>query len=80
MSGTEFGGELLLRLHDRRSSKWGKLDFIGPGDDLTTGRKLFDVVERMPDGTVLDVIKLKQSMVPWIAWALEAPSFKNGPK
>ena len=79
-STVEFGDELYLRLHDRRSAKWGRLDFVGPNDDLNTGRKPFDAIERMPDGQIYDVIKIKQSMVPWVAWALEAPSIKTGPK
>lgn len=76
----EFDNELYLRLHDRRSEQWRQLDFIGPDDDLTTGRKLFDAIERMPDGQIRDVIKVKQSIVPWVAWALEAPGIRTGPK
>ena len=80
-SKMEFGGELYLRFHDRRSKKWGKLDLVGPDDDdLKTGRKLFDAVERMPDGQTFDLIKIKQSIVPWVAWALEAPGMTPGPK
>lgn len=75
-----YGDEIFLRLHDRRSAQWGKLDLIGPNDDLTAGRNLFDAVERMPDGQILDIIQLKQSIVPWVAWALEAPDRKTGPK
>ena len=72
--------DLYLRLHDRRSEQWGQLDLVGPDDDLTTGRQMFDAIERMPDGQIRDVIKVKQSLVPWVAWALEAPGIRTGPK
>lgn len=72
--------DLYLRLHDRRSEQWGKLDMVGFDDDLTTGRQPFDAIERMPDGQILDVISLKRSIVPWVAWALEAPGIRTGPK
>ena len=79
-SKLEFHNELFLRLHDRHSAQWGQLDLIGPDDDLKSGRKLFDAIERTPDGTILDLIRIKQSIVPWVAWALEAPGIRTGPK
>lgn len=72
--------ELYLRLHDRRSEQWGKLDLVGPNDNLTAGRQLLDPVERMPDGQTFDLIAIKQSILPWVAWALEAPDTRTGPK
>lgn len=71
--------DLYLRLHDRRSEKWGQLDFVS-FDEVTELRKLFEPVERMPDGAVLDLLPVTKLMLPWIARALEAPETRTGPR
>ena len=70
--------EYYIRLHDRRSEKWGTLEFILPerlGHELSPTM----LEERFPDGETRSIIQLKQSMLPWIAWALEAPKPRRGP-
>lgn len=74
-----FAEDLLLRLHDRRNEKWGKLDFLGPEDPEWTGMPLV-LIERFEDGTTAELIPLKATMLPWVAWALEAPAIRTGPK
>lgn len=73
-----FEDEVLLRLHDRRSEKWGTLEFIFPE---RLGQELAPIMwnERFPDGETRPVIQLKQLMLPWVAWALEAPEPRRGP-
>lgn len=77
--GVMFGDERYIRLHDRYSENWGQLDFVG-FDEIGELRNLFDPVERMTDGAVLDLLPVKRLMIPWIAWALEAPETRTGPK
>ena len=70
--------EYYIRLHDRRSEHWGKLEYILPerlGHDLSPTT----LEERFPDGETRSIIQLKQSMLPWVAWALEAPEPRRGP-
>ena len=73
------GDEIFVRLHDRRSERWGKLDLLMPsrlGEEMSP----ITMKEVFPDGEERPVIQLKQSMLPWVAWALEAPEPRRGPK
>ncbi|MFV4725602.1 hypothetical protein ACNJUL_20880, partial [Mycobacterium tuberculosis] len=67
-----------IRLHDRRSEKWGKLDFAWSGDEHL-GVDLLDPIERFEDGEKRPLIPLYKFIAPWVAWALEAPEQKRGP-
>jgi hypothetical protein len=69
----------VVRLHDRRSEKWGKLDFAWI-DDEALGVELFAPVERFEDGETKVLLPLNTLMLPWVAWALEAPAIRTGPK
>jgi hypothetical protein len=71
--------EINVRLHGRRSEKWGQLDIVGFNDSVP-GLSLFAPIERFDDGDVLPLVPLKHSMLPWVAWALEAPVIRTGPK
>ncbi len=73
------GDEINVRLHDRRSEKWGQLDLVGFNDSVP-GLNFFAPIERFEDGDIRPLIPLKQSMLPWVAWALEAPAIRTGPK
>lgn len=68
----------IVRLHDRRSEKWGKLDIAWSGDEHL-GVDLLDPVERFEDGDVRALIPLSRFIAPWVAWALEAPEQRRGP-
>ena len=74
-----FEDDFPIRLHDRRSEKWGQLDIVGFNDSVP-GLNLFAPIERFDDGDIRPLIPLKQSMLPWVAWALEAPAIRTGPK
>lgn len=72
------GNLAIVRLHDRRSEQWGKLDFAWIGDeDLNVD--LLDPIERFDDGQSRALIPLSVLMLPWVAWALEAPEPRRGP-
>jgi hypothetical protein len=73
-----FETEYRLRLHDRHSEKHGEMDWVGP-NEVTPKLSIFQPIERFADGTTRAVIPLKQLMVQWVAWALEAPPTKPGP-
>jgi hypothetical protein len=74
-----YADELLLRLHDRRSGKWGMLDFVGPGE-VRPEFAIFAPVEVFEDGDIRLLMPLKALMVPWVARALEAPVIRTGPR
>lgn len=68
-----------VRIHDRRSEKWGELDFAWSGDEhLQTD--LLDPIERFDDGESRALIPLTKLMAPWVAHALDAPELRRGPK
>lgn len=69
--------EMFVRLHDRRGEKWGQIDLVGAqeaGDALP----MLEPVERFGSETPRRLIPLKQLMLQWVAWALEAPDIKPG--
>jgi len=68
-----------VRLHDRRSENWGKLDLVWTGDEYP-GAELLDPFERFEDGEIRVLLPLNVLMIPWVAWALEAPPIRTGPK
>ena len=74
----EIGDEYRLRLHERHSEQWGRMDWIGP-DEATPDLPVFQPIERFADGLRRPVLPLKQLMIQWVAWALEAPQTKPGP-
>lgn len=73
-----FGEEEFLRLHDRRSERFGKLDFVS-FEEATEGLEPFEPIERFDKGSPRRLIPLKRYMLQWVAWALEAPVTKPGP-
>lgn len=64
------GDSYFVRVHDRRSEKWGKLD-VAWLDDKALKVELFDPVERFPDGESRALIPLSRLMIVCTAWALE---------
>lgn len=73
-----FGDEDFVRLHDRRSERFGKLDFVS-FEEATDKLKPFEPIERFDTGSPRRLIPLRRYMLPWVAWALEAPATKPGP-
>lgn len=76
---TLLGNVGVVRLHDRRSEKWGTLDFAWL-DDAHLGVDLFQPIERFEDGEVRVLLPLNTLMLTWVAWALEAPAVRTGPR
>ena len=77
--GALLGDEVYIRLHDRRSQKWGQLDFVTSaegGEDLP----ILEPVERFDGEAPRRLLPLKRLMLQWVAWALEAPPIKPGRK
>lgn len=72
------GEEAYLRLHDRRSERWGAIDFVGP-DEATDELPFFEPIERFADERPKRLIPMKRLMLQWVAWALQAPPTKPGP-
>jgi hypothetical protein len=70
--------EYRLRLHERHSEQWGEMDWVGP-EETTPDLPIFHPIERFADGLRRPVLPLKQLMIQWVAWALEAPPTKPGP-
>lgn len=70
--------ELYLRLHDRRSEKWGQIDLVG-FEEATDELPVFEPIERFADGTPRRLIPLKRLIVQWVVWAEESPLTKPGP-
>lgn len=71
--------ERFLRLHDRRSGKWGQIDLVGP-DEANDALPMLEPVERFGSEAPRRLIPLKRLMLQWIAWALDAPEIKPGRK
>lgn len=73
-----FEDEAYLRLHERRSEQWGKIDFVGQ-DEATADLPIFEPIERFADARPKRLIPMKRLMIQWVVWALEAPPTKPGP-
>lgn len=73
-----FDDELYLRVHDRRSEKWGQIDFVGV-EEANDEVPVLEPIERFADGSPRRVIPIKRLMIQWVAWALEAPTITPGP-
>lgn len=71
--------DFFVRLHERRSEKWGKLDLVG-FDQASLGLDIFTPIEIFEDGEIRVLIPMKALMLPWVAWALEAPAIRTGPR
>ncbi len=71
--------DFYLRLHERRTEKWGRVDIIGL-EQVKPGLEVFTPVEIFEDGEVKVLFPLQTLMLPWVAWALEAPPIRTGPK
>lgn len=71
--------DFYLRLHERRTEKWGQVDIVGT-DQVKPGLEVFTPIEIFEDGEVKVLFPLQTLMLPWVAWALEAPSIRTGPK
>lgn len=69
--------EFYLRVHDRRSEKWGQIDLVGPED--VTELPMFEPIERFSVGPPKPLIPMMRLMIQWVAWAREAPPTKPGP-
>ena len=75
------GNELHLRLHDRYSETPGKIEVLESGAaDAPQGALPFDMVERYPGYATHRLLPLTRLALQWVAWALEAPEIKPGPK
>ena len=74
---TMFGDEIFIRLHDRRSDKWGQVDVVGQ-DEATAALPMFEPVERFPGEAPRRLVPLKRLMIQWVAWAQEAPATRPG--
>ena len=71
--------DFYLRLHDRRSEAWGKVDIVLPAN-VSPELEVFTPIEIFEDGEVKVLFPLQTLMLPWVAWALEAPPLRTGPK
>jgi hypothetical protein len=76
-SNVMLGDEKYIRLHDRRSSEWGKFDVVGP-EDVGPNLGILEPIERFANEPPRRVLPLKRLMLQWAAWALEAPDIKPG--
>jgi hypothetical protein len=73
-----FAEEDFVRLHDRRSERFGKIDLVG-FEEATDKLEPFEPIERFDTGSPRRLIPLKRYMIQWVAWAREAPATKPGP-
>lgn len=71
--------EIFIRLHDRRSEKWGQVDVVG-SEEASDTLPMFEPVERFSDEAPRRLLPLKRLMLQWVAWATEAPPIKPGRK
>jgi len=71
--------EIYIRLHDRRSDRWGELDLI-KRLEIDGTLRIFEPVERFFREAPRRLLPLKRLMLQWVAWALEAPEIKPGRK
>ena len=71
--------DFYLRLHDRRTEEWGKVDIVRP-DQVKPELEVFTPIEIFEDGEIKVLFPLQALMLPWVAWALEAPPIRTGPK
>ncbi len=69
--------ELYLRLHDRRSEKWGEIDFVG-AEEASKDLPVFEPVERFANEPPRRLLPLKRLILQWVAWAMEAPEIRPG--
>jgi hypothetical protein len=72
-----FGDELYIRLHDRRSDKWGKIDFVS-AEEADETLDVLEPIERFADGPPRRLIPLKRLMVQWVAAAMDVPEIRPG--
>lgn len=75
--GVMLDEELYLRLHDRRSEKWGELDFVS-AKESSNELPILEPVERFGNGPPRRLIPLKRLIAQWVVWAMEAPEIKPG--
>jgi hypothetical protein len=71
--------EIFIRLHDRFSETPGEYEIVypqEPGAESMIG----DIVERYPGGEIRPMLPLTHLVLELVAWALEAPVAKTGPK
>ncbi len=66
-----------LRLHDRRSDRWGQMDWVSV-EEASEDLPVFEPVERYKGEPPRRLLPLKRLMLQWVAWALEAPDIKPG--
>ena len=78
-SAVLMGDEVYIRLHDRRSEKWGQVDFVNP-TEAGVILPMFEPIERFDGEAPRRLLPLKRLMLQWVAWALEAPPIKPGRK
>lgn len=71
--------EIYLRMHDRRRKSGGHLEILGT-ERAAPGEGILMPVEVFEDGEYRLIIPVMLLSIPWIAWALEAPSIRTGPK
>ena len=71
--------EFYLRLHDRRSNRWGELDLV-KRLEIGASLPMFEPVERFAGEAPRRLLPLKRLMIQWVVWALEAPAIKPGRK
>lgn len=69
--------EIFIRLHDRRSKRWGQIDVVGP-DETTDTLPLLEPVERFAGEAPRRLIPLRRLMLQWVAWALDPPVISQG--
>jgi len=70
--------ELYLRLHNRRSEKWGQIDLVS-AEEASDKLPIFEPIERFAEGPPERLIPIKRLMTQWVVWAFEAPPTKPGP-
>lgn len=73
-----FEEESFVRLHDRRSDAFGKIDFVS-FEEASERLPAFEPVERYEKEPPRRLIPLKRVMIQWVAWAQEAPVTRPGP-
>jgi len=73
------GDELFLRMHERHGEQWGKVDLVHP-NQVKPGLEAYTPIEIFEDGEIRVIFPIKALILPWVAWALEAPATRTGPK
>jgi hypothetical protein len=74
------GNDINLRMHNRYSNSPGKIEMVSMEEALREGVSPGALIERFSDDEAYLLVPVSQLVLEWMAWALEAPEFRTGPK